>query len=260
MPIHDWTRVFPGTVHHFHTTWIARLAESLNAGRLPSDLYALVEQHAAQVNPDVLTLSAGTAEPPSPSPPRGAIAVAEAAPRVSLHMVPEEGTAYRLSRRTLAIRHRSNRRIVALIEVVSPGNKDGAQHLEQLVDKVVAALQRGIHVLVVDLFPPGALDPEGIHGAIWGIVGGAFCLPPDKPLTLASYLAGSLPEAFIETCAVGQSLPEMPLFLSTGWYIQAPLDEAYLSAYRGLPSIVKDVLEGSAPPETDRAAVTSPGP
>lgn len=252
MPAHDWTRVYAGTFHHFHSSWITHLAETLNAGMLPEEFYALAEQHAGQAIPDVLTLTTRRTELPS-APPEGAVALAEAPPRVSLHMSADEDTTYRMVRRTLAIRHRSGRRIVAMIEIISPGNKGGEQHLEQFVDKAVAALQQGIHLLVIDVHPPGPWDLQGIHGAIWPIVGGgSFTLPIDKPLSLSAYLADRLPEAFVETIRVGLTLPDMPLFLSNDWYIPAPLERTYMAAYDGLPSIVKDVLEGRAPPEIEQ--------
>src|SRR5271169_6642212 len=56
MPIHDWTRVDAGIFHAFHHGWIEELARALNRGVLPSDYYALPEQHAAGFGPDVLTL------------------------------------------------------------------------------------------------------------------------------------------------------------------------------------------------------------
>lgn len=203
-------------------------------------------------NPDVLTLTTRRAESPSP-PPDGAVALAEAPPKVSVHMSADEDTTYRMTRRTLAIRHRSGRRIVAMIEILSPGNKDGEQHLEQFVDKAVTALRQGIHLLVIDLHPPGPWDPLGIHGEIWPIVGGgSFTVPAERPLTLAAYLADRFPEAFIETIGVAEPLPDMPLFLSTDWYILTPLERAYAAAYRGMPSIVKDVLEGRDPPEPEQ--------
>lgn len=228
------------------------MTETLNASILPDEFYALAEQHTGQPIPDVLTLTTRRAESLS-VPPEGAVALAEAPPRVSLHISADEDTTYRMARRTLTIRHRSGRRILAMIEILSPGNKDGEQHLEQFVDRAVAALQQGIHLLVIDVHPPGPWDPQGIHGAIWPIVGGgSFTLPTDRPLSLAAYLANRLPEAPVETIGVGQAVPDMPLFLSTDWYILAPLERTYTAAYNGMPCVVKDVLEGRAPPETDQ--------
>ena len=56
MPIHDWTRVIPGTFHHFHHNWITALSIALNARVLPSNYYAMAEQIAGGLGPGVLTL------------------------------------------------------------------------------------------------------------------------------------------------------------------------------------------------------------
>ena len=84
---------------------------------------------------------------------------------------------YVLKRRTLVIRHVSGDRIVALLELVSPGNKSAWFALHSFVDKAVEALLRGYHLLIVDLFPPTPRDPQGIHGAIWAEVG---IVPPSR--------------------------------------------------------------------------------
>ena len=41
MPLHDWTRIDAGMFHAFHLHWIVALTDSLNAGILPADYYAL---------------------------------------------------------------------------------------------------------------------------------------------------------------------------------------------------------------------------
>ena len=86
-----------------------------------------------------------------------------------------------------------------------------------------------------------------------GRVGGrGFVLPASRPLTLAAYMADRLPEAFVEPVAVGQTFPDMPLFLTVGWYVKVPLELTYSAAYEGLPSVVKDVVEGREPPEWEQ--------
>jgi hypothetical protein len=109
----------------------------------------------------------------------------------------------------------------------------------------VELLRGGVHLLVVDLFPPGPRDPQGIHPPIWeGLVGESdFVLPADAPLTLAAYVGGDRPEAFIEPRAVGNPLAEMPLFLTPGVYVPAPLEATYRSAWEGLPAFWRGVLE-----------------
>lgn len=56
MSVHDWTRVGAGIFHAFHHSWIEEISRALNHGLLPSEYYALPEQHAAGFGPDVLTL------------------------------------------------------------------------------------------------------------------------------------------------------------------------------------------------------------
>src|SRR5947209_17201505 len=82
MPIHDWTRVDAGIFHAFHHDWITELSRALNRGLLPAEYYALPEQIAGGLGPDVLTLrrpgSNGT--PPIVGAPSGGIALAVAPP------------------------------------------------------------------------------------------------------------------------------------------------------------------------------------
>jgi len=245
MPIHDWTRVTAGTWHAFHLSWIAEIQLALNAGRLPPSYYAQAEQIAGPMGPDILTLQ--TPEFPSEldaeTPSSGGLAVATVPPRARL-VDEAEMNDYVLKRRTLVIRHASGDRIVALLELVSPGNKAARFALRSFVEKAVEALLRGYHLLIVDLFPPTPRDPQGIHGAIWAEFSGApFALPLSEPLTLAAYSAGPVKRAYVEPTAVGRELIEMPLFLEPEIYINVPLEETYAAAYRGVPQRWKRVLE-----------------
>src|SRR5215831_18874172 len=167
MPVDDWTRVEAGIFHDFHTVWTGALRSALNEGLLPKGYYALAEQHTGRPITDVLTLHAS---PPPPTPPlplpptTGGIALAEAPPRTRRKHTVEP--AARARRRSLAIRHVSGHRLVALVEIVSPANKDRARHVQEFTAKAVDALDVGVHLLMVDLFPPGTHDPHGMHGAI----------------------------------------------------------------------------------------------
>jgi len=243
MPVHDWTRVDPGTFHDFHTRWIAHLTEALNGGLLPSGYYAMAEQWAGRAVADVLTL-----EPPipvlPPLPNDGGVAVAEKPPRVRRKLT--LSPAARATRRTLTIRHVSGHRVVALVEIVSAANKDRAAHVAEFVDKAETALWHGIHLVLADLIPPGPYDPQGMHAALWERFDDEpYLLPANEPLTLASYVAGPRPEAYLEHLALGSPLAEMPLFLNPDRYINLPLEATYLTAYRGTSAFWRDVLEGN---------------
>jgi hypothetical protein len=208
MPIHDWTRVSAGTWHDFHVAWVAELQRVFNTGVLPSDYYSQAE----------------SLDQPQP------------AERVEVAI--EEVGAYARKRRTIVVRHNSGDRIVALIELVSPGNKAARHALDVFVEKAHEALYRGYHLLIVDLFP------NGIHGAIWqGLSDDPYTIPPDEPLTLVAYSAGQQKKAYIEPTAVGKELIEMPLFLTPDVYVNVPLEEPYGAAYRGVPRKWKAALE-----------------
>ena len=226
MPVHDWTRVEAWITHDFHLAWIAELHKALNGGLLPGGYYALAEQHAGHAIADVLTLHAS----PASSETVEAAALAR--------------------RRTLAIRNVSGHRLVAILEIVSPANKDRLQTAEQFVAKAVEAMDAGIHLLLVDLLPPGPFDPDGMHGLIRRRLeqsDEAYDLPAGKPLTAVSYAVGRQVEIYLQPFAVGAALPEMPLFLFSDRYVNVPLESTYQEAYRGMPAFWRDVLEGRGP-------------
>jgi Protein of unknown function (DUF4058) len=245
MPVHDWTRVTPVMFHDFHGSWITHLKEALNGGLLPESYFAASEQSASEAIPDVLTLQAsdgagwfaGESELPA-----GAVAIAEAPPKVSLTVEAESEICVDLQR-TVVIRHSSNDRIVALIEIVSPGNKQSRMRFDDFLRKVASAIKSGYHLLIIDLFPPGKHDPAGIHGAIWEYIeGNGFEQPADRPLTLAAYKAGLVPTAYVEPIAVGSELPEMPLCLNPAYYVNVPLEVTYRQSWAGFPARWKNLM------------------
>jgi hypothetical protein len=247
MPIHDWTRVDAGIFHAFHHDWITYISSALNRGLLPLDYYALPEQVAGGLGPGVLTLRLPTNGSPPLPPPGGGVALAEVPPQVRYH-IRSESMQYATRAKVVAIRHTSDHRVVAVVEIVSPGNENNRHGLRAFITKAVEMLAAGIHLLIVDLFPPGPRDPQGIPPLLWDELVGApnFTLPADAPLTLASWIGGDCLEAFVEPRAVGAPLPDMPLFLTPEVYVQVPLEATYLSAWDGLPAYWRGVLESPA--------------
>ncbi|MBI2805258.1 MAG: DUF4058 family protein [Planctomycetes bacterium] len=245
MAVHDWTSVDAGTFHAFHTGWILHLSETLNGGLLPSGYYAMPEQQMNRRIADILTLSVpGTT--PSPLPDGGGVAVVDIPPNVSRRL--STSTSIRAARRTLAIRHVSGHRIVALVEILSPANKDRAKHVEEFLFKAEGALVQNVNLLLIDLFPPGVHDPAGMHGGLWErFDDDPYVVPVDEPLVAASYVASDRPDAYVEHFSVGASLPDMPLFLNAERYINVPLEATYEMAFRGMAEFWRRVLEGQTP-------------
>jgi Protein of unknown function (DUF4058) len=242
MPVHDWSKLEAGLFHDFHNVWVAELRTALNSGLLQPDYYALIEQHARRQIPDLLTLHMGAAQKEVPTT-TGGVAVLEAPPRTRRKVV---DTAARTRRKTVVVRHVSGHRMIAIIEIVSPANKDRELHVDQFAAKIETALQHGIHVLLIDVFKPGKHDPHGMHGTVWNRVADedeSDCPPADEPFTLASYVASEPIEAYLEHVAIGMAIPDMPLFLDPDRYINVPLEQTYLAAYRGFPAFWRGVLE-----------------
>ncbi len=241
MPIHDWTRVIAGTFHDFQHEWLTAIKRSLNAGLLPGDYYAMAEQIAGGLGPDVLTLGNknwrldelegedwGIQD-------IGGLATAIPKARFTAKV---EVELYALKQNRIAIRYRSGDEVVAIIEIISPGNKSSRHALDTFVKKSRELLEAGVHVLIIDLFPPSRRDPQGIHGEIWGDTDETdppFELPADEPQTLVAYTGGLERLAFIEPVAVAAKLPDMPLFLRPPGHVLVPLEASYQTAFEGVP-------------------------
>lgn len=214
MPIHDWSRVDAGLFHAFHLGWIVGLSQALNSGLLPSGHYALPEPSIGGQAADVLPLNS-----------------------------PEDLIcAHKADRITVRNGHDH---IIAVVEIVSPGNKSSNSALRSFVEKAVKLLDQGIHLLVIDPFRPTKRDPKGIHKAIWDeFLDEDFEPPIGLPLTLVSYDAGPPLTAYVEPVAIGDVLPDMPLFLKPGFHVSAPLEASYQTTWGRFPAPMKKLLEG----------------
>lgn len=246
MPIHDWARVIAGTFHDFHQAWIVAIRDALNDDLLPEGYYAMAEQVAGRPHPDVLALEEfpGADGWPERGPGGGdGVAVAEHPPKVR-YTLDAEAAIYAAKADRIALYHTSGDRVVAFLEIVSPGNKRSPFAVRQLLDKLASALEQGRHLLVIDLHPPGRHDPDGLHAAFWGTTPG---VTPDQPLSLAAYRADTCPTAYFEPVAVGNVLPDMPLFLTPDRYVNVPLETTYQTAWRGVPQRWKRVIVGQEP-------------
>jgi hypothetical protein len=173
------------------------------------------------------------------------VAVAEAPPNVRLEQEALDDLAFYLARqRTLIIRHATGDRVVALIEIISPANKHTQQTLEQFADKASSALREGIHLVIIDVLPPGSHDPDGIHGYLWHRwLAGTYRAPFAGARTLVSYAASQPVRAYVEPLRQGDPLTDMPLFLRPTHYVNVPLEDTYRQAWAGVPRRWQRVIE-----------------
>jgi hypothetical protein len=249
--MHDWTRVEAGIFHAFHHEWISEISRALNRGLLPEAYYALPEQVAAGFGPDVLTLQGHALDENPVEDVAGGTATAtvlQAPPRTRF-MAETDVEFHRRKKSSIVVRHVSGDRIVAMLEIVSPGNKSNRHACQAFVDKACELLEHRIHLLIVDPFPPGPCDPKGVHAAIWEQLQDVpFHPPANQPLTLVAYECDLTTRAYIETVAVGLPLPDMPLFVEPNGCVMVPLEATYETAFAVLPRRWKVVLAPSNSP------------
>ena len=113
-------------------------------------------------------------------------------------------------------------------------------------------MQEQIRLLVVDLFPPSPRDPYGIHKLIWDeIEEEDFAFPAGKDRILASYETGNERVAYVEPVAVGDALPDMPLFLASDLHILVPLESTYMSTWNVNPEEFRTAVETGVMPSAE---------
>jgi hypothetical protein len=259
MPIHDWSRLDPGVFHDFHLIWVAEIRNLLNAEILPRPFYAHAEPVVGETEPDLITLQAHLARSdaaegvPDPSGRRllrddeagGAVALAPC-PVLVQEITPE---LYVRRARQIVIKDAwQGDSVVAVIEIVSRGNKTSHARVEQFVQKSEAFLERRIHVVIVDLHRPTPLVPLGFHSRIWEDFGHqAPRTPHDRPYSTVSYQVfedGKLRAHFVPL-QLNDPLPAMPVFVRPHEYVPVPLESTYNKCFQNVTWKFREVLERS---------------
>ncbi len=249
MPVHDWTRIFDGGFHHFHQAWVFTIQSFLNKGLLPPGYYASMEQVVSGPNADVVTLDRWQPAERVSSAKRerepGGIAVADCPPK-STFQYEADRRQYANKADQIAIRHVSDHRLIAVIEVVSPGNKNNRRALDAFRRKINLLLDQRVHLLLIDILPPGPVDPDGLPIAL------SVTDPMDVPvvteaepysvLSVRCSEDSELLGGFAEMIGRNQPIPEMPLFLSEDHYVNVPLEATYLRAWDELPEPWREIV------------------
>ena len=201
MQIHDWTRA--PTVSIF----IRAGPSPFGMHSTPADCRQATSRWPSKhwwPNADVVTLALN----PSPGLSPGGTGGQRAPPKTRF-TTPD---AFNTQESQPCCNQASDGNLVSVIEIVSPGNKI-ARCYSRVRAKAVDSLKRGPFV-DCGFVSPNRRNPQGIHHVIWRRIRDEPPeLPKDKPLTLAAYISGSAIAAHIEPVAVGDPLPDMPLYL-----------------------------------------------
>ena len=132
------------------------------------------------------------------------------------------------------------RQLVAVIEIVSPGNKDRPDKRRAFVGKCGALLRKGVAVSIVDLV---TIRHANLYAELMAFVGHPDpTLGPEPPPIYASSCrwtpnaAGTRArlEAWSNPMAVGQTLPPLPIWLRDTQSILLDLERSYEAACEDL--------------------------
>lgn len=242
MPIHDWSRVAAGTWHSFRFSWTAAIMDQLNSGLLPDGCFAMAEQVVSGPEPDVVTLKGNDFGVPFADSPEPVALADRTAPSTSVVMQLSDADRYAAKTNRINVCRRLGE-VLAVIELVSPGNKNSRHAITSFVEKLVSLVRSDINLLVVDPFPPGPRDENGLHALIWSELGGdEFTLPAERLLTMASYQTQPSRTAWVEPTKLGSKLPTMPLFLRGNAFVNLPLEPSYAETWNHLPRELQKVV------------------
>ncbi|MDR3635474.1 MAG: DUF4058 family protein [Isosphaeraceae bacterium] len=134
---------------------------------------------------------------------------------------------------------RHGRRLVAAIELISPGNKDRPESRRAFVGKVAALLQRNVCVSLVDVV---TIRDFNLYADVLEFIGGNDPSLQSKPPGLyAVTLRGrkrprqrSLLESWFYPMQIGQPLPTLPIWLDVDLSIDLELESSYEETCRFL--------------------------
>jgi hypothetical protein len=129
-------------------------------------------------------------------------------------------------------------RLVAVVEIVSPSNKDRPEHRRAFVAKCAALLQEKVSVTIIDLITTRHFN---LYGDLLELIGQTDpALSPEAPALYAAACRGThrneswLLETWMYPLAVGQPLPTIPLWLADNLAVPLELEATYEETCRVL--------------------------
>ncbi len=228
-PVHNW--------ESFHARWTSSLSDSLNE-RLPARYFAEPQTHSgARVEVDVGTFehletgaipssqdgNTATLTAPAWAPPKATLTMPSVCPQFfEVKVFKDDGGA----------------RLVGVIELVSPANKDRSEHRRAFATKCASYLFQGISLVVVDIVTNRQAN---LHNEIVRVMEreDRFLLDQQNGLYTVAYWPLRRQEQEVidlwpTSLALGQPLPTMPLHLGDELCLPVELETTYVETCRRL--------------------------
>jgi hypothetical protein len=211
-----------------HTRWASAIADQLNTGALPEPFFAEPQVHlGGQVQVDVATLQEATSEAAANG---TATSVRTwAAPPATWTMPASFPDSFEVQ----VISAESGPRLVAAIELVSPGNKDRPESRRAFAAKCAGYLSQGIGVMVVDVVTSRLAN---LHNELLDLMRQpSHRLPAERALYGTAYRPvrrdqQDVIDIWAATLALGEPLPTLPLFPAADLSVPVDLETAYAEA------------------------------
>ncbi len=230
MPLHDWNELTEWET--VHTSWIVELGRWLKP-RLPAGYRMSLATVPAlivapvPVHPDVSVRQHGEAAQPSAS--QGPTAGADE------QMAPDQEVALATLEAAQTVQVTRAGNLVAVIELISPGNKDRPETRRTTTDRYIGYLTHGVHLLVVDVHrrPSDFSFADDLAAAL------AFTAPAvPVPCAIGYRMGGPAPipgtgqllAMWRRTLTVGSPLPILPLALTREFSVPIDLEQTYMHA------------------------------
>jgi hypothetical protein len=229
MPLHDhfhspWSVQRPW--EGFHGAWAAAIAFHLNSGLLPPDYFAMpLLEVAGRVEVDVGTFQ----EHEVANGAVGGTAVwAPPAPTLTLPLEIGPTDTFEVQ----VLRNFGGPQLRAAIELVSPGNKDRPSARRAFAAKCAGYLRKGVSVTVIDVVTERSANLhadilralERTEEPFWESPTHLYAGAYRSVITAGkSHL-----EAWPHALALGEPLPELPLWLEVELSVPLRLEESYV--------------------------------
>jgi hypothetical protein len=233
MPLRDHFRPPLETRRHwegFHGQWPATIVQHL-CRQLPPRYFAEPRVHVgSQVEVDVASFHEETVTAASATGDGNGVATAVWAPPQPTRTLAIEFPAQELYE-VHVYDERRGCRLVAAVELVSPANKDRAEHRRSFAIKCASYLQEGVCVVIVDVVTERR---QNLYAELMDLVGltDPFVLPEPPPIYAVSCRTARTDDScrldtWTEQLAVGASLPTLPLWLASDLAIPLELEQSY---------------------------------
>lgn len=240
MPLRDHFRSPVNDTHSWdevHGQWPGELVRSLKT-ILPTGFRAAPKVHLGspfEVDVSTYDLDSRNVDATSDSGDGGVATLTALSPTLTVEADLSEQDEYEV----LIYDTERGRRLVAAIEIVSPSNKDRPDTREVFVGKAASLLQQGVCVSIVDLV---SIRQANMYAELLSLFGHtdpqlATTTPNLYAVTLRSRKRRKQPsllDAYFYPMTVGQSLPVLPIWLTTTRRVMLPLETSYEETCRVL--------------------------